>query len=370
MVVCLHRERQFLSRLLDHAEGCYNDLIVVHDGPDLDDVGSLVKARGGRFFERPRQFSGDGHYPFAWQQARHDWIFRPDADEYPGSSLAAWLRDFQLMPSPDMDISGFEFIIPLWTGSAQATQRWPYRPTLIHRNRIRYFSLCEQWLVPDHWWQRVEQVLCHEPANRNFGAGYLRNLTKRLRFLYATVLGLMRAPDAFDRWRWEDPDWPPKWEALRRHPMRTALVRLWGSFYGNAREMVHSGEPFKPLLLLHYPLHHWITCMAFHAVQKEWRRVQAEGLEPGGMVERGDSPQRVFILDGPEADAQWETARSSGGECWIVSKRAPRNDPHRISELRARVLMRLDDLLVCSGNQTAWADEFLCRNRKQSPLRA
>ena len=98
--------------------------------------------------------------------------------------------------------------------------------------------------------------------------------------------------------------------------------------------------------------------------------MQAEGLEPGGMVERGDSPQRVFILDGPEADAQWETARSSGGECWIVSKRAPRNDPHRISELRARVLMRLDDLLVCSGNQTAWADEFLCRNRKQSPLRA
>jgi hypothetical protein len=102
--------------------------------------------------------------------------------------------------------------------------------------------------------------------------------------------------------------------------------------------------------------------MAFRAVRKEWMHVQSLGLEPGGMVERGDSPQRVFILDGPDADAKWNAARRSGDGCWIVSKDAPPNDARRISELRARVLMRLDDLLIHSPDQIAWAEEFLCRN--------
>ncbi len=101
MVVCLYRERDFLSRLLSRAEGCYDDLIVVHDGPDLDDVRPLVQARGGRFFERPRKFSGVGHYIFGWQQARCDWIFRPDADEYPSLGLAEWLRSFRKAPEPE-----------------------------------------------------------------------------------------------------------------------------------------------------------------------------------------------------------------------------------------------------------------------------
>lgn len=31
LVVCLYKERDLLERLLQHAEGCYDDLVVVHD---------------------------------------------------------------------------------------------------------------------------------------------------------------------------------------------------------------------------------------------------------------------------------------------------------------------------------------------------
>ncbi|MFA6560860.1 MAG: glycosyltransferase [Verrucomicrobiia bacterium] len=363
MVVCLYRERDFLSRLLAHAEGCYDDLVVVHDGPDLDDVRSLVEAHGGRFFERPRRFAHESHFIFAWKQCRHDWIFRPDADEFPSLQLVEWFRNFRAAPEPAADTSGFEFIFPLWNGSSQATSRWPYRQALFNRQRIRFVGLSEQWFVADGKWERVARILCHEPGNKNYGMDYLLRMAKRKRWLYATVLGLMRPPAALDCWRWEDAGWPKKWEAVRRHPLRTAVTRLFSSFWGNACEMIQSGEPFKPLLLTHYPLHHWITCTTFRAVQEEWARVQSLGLEPGGMGERGVSPQRVFILDGPDADSKWEAARCSGDGCWIVSKHVPRKDAARISELRARVLMRLDDLLVHSADQTAWAEEFLCRNR-------
>jgi glycosyltransferase involved in cell wall biosynthesis len=369
MVVCLYRERDFLSRLLKRAEGCYDDLVVVHDGQDREDVRALVEAQGGRFFERPRKFSGDGHYIFGWQQARCDWIFRPDADEYPSPGLAEWLRGFRKAPEPDPAVSGFELIIPFWSGSTRATTRWPRRPTLIHRGRIRYIDVCEQWLIPDGRWVRVDEVLCHEPERKNFGASYLRHTAKRKRWLYATVLGLMQTPTALDCWRWNKPDWPLKWEALRLHPLRTALIRWFTSYWGNGREMIRSGEPFKPLLLAHYPLNHWITCMAFRAVRKEWARVQALGLEPGGMGERGNSPQRIFILDGPDADARWESARCSGDICWIVSRDSSPNDVRRVSEVRARVLMRLDDLLIHSPDQALWAEEFLCRNLAEAPAK-
>ena len=52
LVVCLYRERDMLARLLEQAAGCFDDLVVVHDGPDEEDVRSLVEAHGGRFFER------------------------------------------------------------------------------------------------------------------------------------------------------------------------------------------------------------------------------------------------------------------------------------------------------------------------------
>jgi hypothetical protein len=34
LFVCLYKERDLLERLLQHAEGCYDDLVVVHDGPE------------------------------------------------------------------------------------------------------------------------------------------------------------------------------------------------------------------------------------------------------------------------------------------------------------------------------------------------
>jgi len=49
-------------------------------------------------------------------------------------------------------------------------------------------------------------------------------LTKRKRWLYATVLGLMRSPIELGCWRWEEVDWPRKWEVLRRHPLLAGLT--------------------------------------------------------------------------------------------------------------------------------------------------
>jgi hypothetical protein len=54
LVVCLYKERDLLERLLQHAEGCYDDLVVVHDGPEEAVPAEDRRPKGG---EQPNQKS-------------------------------------------------------------------------------------------------------------------------------------------------------------------------------------------------------------------------------------------------------------------------------------------------------------------------
>jgi len=76
LVICVYKETAMLDRLLRDAADCYDDLVVVHDGPAAPDeserIKQLVVQRGGRFFVRPRAFQQEPHWPFAWEQARHE----------------------------------------------------------------------------------------------------------------------------------------------------------------------------------------------------------------------------------------------------------------------------------------------------------
>src|SRR5215510_4248961 len=104
LIVCIYGDRQPLQRLLERSEGCYDELLVVHDGPDFEDVRSLVEKYGGRFRERPRAFSQEPHFPFAFGQASNDWILRLDSDEFPSTELREWLVRFRHAPEPPTDV--------------------------------------------------------------------------------------------------------------------------------------------------------------------------------------------------------------------------------------------------------------------------
>src|SRR5215813_211488 len=98
LVVCVHQDRELLQRLLEETRNLYDDLVVVHDGPDSTNVRSMVEAVGGRFFERERAYQQEPHWPFAWGQARYDWILRLDSDEAPSPELKRWLEAFRKGP--------------------------------------------------------------------------------------------------------------------------------------------------------------------------------------------------------------------------------------------------------------------------------
>lgn len=271
LAVCIYRERDMLQRQLERAGGCYDDLVVVHDGPDDSSVRSLVEAHGGRFFEQPRRFQQEPHWPFAWGEAHHDWILRWDADEFPDEALHNWLRAFRNAPEPAEDVSGFTCILPLWDGKRARTSRWPRRVALINRNRVRYIGIADQPPIADGRFVDLELVLHHQPLRACYGIRYTALNPKVRRWHDAIAQSLLGRPTDLPCWRWDSPEWPWKWEQIRRRPLATALTRLVLSPIWNARDAIQCGEFPHPSFLTFFPLQHWLTCMSYMKLRRRAR---------------------------------------------------------------------------------------------------
>jgi hypothetical protein len=276
LVVCLHHERDLLARLLERAGGCYDDLVVVHDGPDDTDVRLLVESHGGRFFERPRCFQQEPHWPFAWAQARHDWILRWDADEFPSDALKDWLRAFRAQAEPPTDVSGFTCIWPLWDGKRARTRRWPRRIFMINRQRVRYFGMADQPPVADGEFVPLDLILHHQPVRKCYGIRYTVGRSKVRRWHEEIARSLLGKPTDLPCWRWDSPDWPKKWEQIRRRPLWTGLRRLVLSPIWNARDAIRCGEFPRPSFLTFFPLQHWLTCMSYIKMRRRERSARRQ----------------------------------------------------------------------------------------------
>src|ERR1700736_4636237 len=149
MIVCTHGDRQPLTRLLERSRDCYDELLVIHDGPDFEDVRSLVLQYKGRFIERPRAFNQEPHIPFALGEAANDWILRFDSDEYPSPELREWLMQFRKQTEVGRDISGYSWICPAWNGRKAITRYWPNKVVrFFNRQKVRVISVCENGVQP------------------------------------------------------------------------------------------------------------------------------------------------------------------------------------------------------------------------------
>jgi len=264
LVVCVHRQRDLLERLIRESAGCYDELIVLHDKPDIQNVREVTLAAGGRFFEREPVFLQEPHWPFAWGEARHDWILRLDADEFPSPELKKWLQDFRRAPEPASQISGYTCIWPLWDGSRAISKKWPSgRLFLFHRSRVRFFGMCEQSPVPDGPCESLDLVLCHQPKRKSYGLYntlFRRQSREGAAYIARCLLG---KPTDLVCWRWPSDVWPEHWERIRQRPLRTAFKRMVkGTLYG-FRDQWQAERKLFPVAAITGPLHQLLICFKY-----------------------------------------------------------------------------------------------------------
>jgi hypothetical protein len=314
LVVCVYRQRDLLARLLRSAAGVYDDLIVVHDGPeetvgtppnidkeerapaiDFSNLSSdaalptqyrkpnrmpnpgnireLVSRNGGRYFEGPRCLQQEPHWPFAWWQAKHDWILRLDADEVTAPPLNDWLQLFRKAQEPTTDVSGYTCIWPLWNGRQEVTTHWPAgRVFLFHKQRVRFFGMVEQVPMCDFRFEALNLRLEHRPTRKSYGLSNL--LLRRDAFHWRRVIArsLLGKPTALSHWRWSDESWPEVWEQIRRRPLTTALYRLffWPIFA--ARDFWRYERRWLPKAILCGGVHHCLIALKYWMLQRHGER--------------------------------------------------------------------------------------------------
>ena len=272
LVVCVHRQRDLLERLLRESTGCYDELLVEHDIPDSQDVRSVVLAAGGRFFERPSASHQEPQWPFLWAQAKNDWILRLDSDEFPGPELRGWLKRFRLAAEPDPGISGYTCIWPLWDGQRTVSKKiWSGRALLFHRHRVRFFGLGEQSPIPDGRFETLDLVLHHQPKRKSYG---LHNvLVRKESYAWRDTLArdLLGKPTDLPCWRWENETWPPHWEQIRQRPLSTGLRRLVMESFRALRQQWRVEGRFFFEAALNGPLFHALVCFQFWRIRRRQR---------------------------------------------------------------------------------------------------
>ena len=306
LVVCIHRERDLLERLLRKADGCYDDLVVIHDGPEnvhgsepetpeptqlppidygeatgksiLRDgyhspvapalqqgISELVRAHNGRYFEGPRCYQQEPHWPFAWEQSRYDWILRLDADEFPSDELRGWLRKFRGAPEPAAGISGYTCIWPLWNGRKEMTRHWPAgRNFLFDRRRVRFFGMVEQVPIPDEHWEPLNLRLCHQPLRKSYGLANI--LVRKQGYHWRRVISqsLLKEPKNLPRWRWHDAAWPPIWRRIREQSVVVGIYFLLRDTGATLKAQWRAERRLMPLMALATPLHHFLINLELH----------------------------------------------------------------------------------------------------------
>ncbi len=275
LLVCTYGDREPLKRLLERSRDCYDELIVVHDGPDFEGVRSLVVQRGGSFIERPRAFSQEPHIPFAIGEAANEWILRFDSDEYPSGELRDWLLDFRKASNVDPKIAGYRWICPAWNGRKRITMNWPYKfLRLFNRNKVTMIGLCENGPEPDAGYTspRIPLRFWHEPSSPSLG---LRNIFGKERTRQARkniARALLGSPKNHPRWRYESDEWPTGWRQVKERPILTGLWRLLVWPPRQALAMMLVGDFPRPSVFTHAGIFHATVCFRYWRMKREQLR--------------------------------------------------------------------------------------------------
>jgi hypothetical protein len=270
LIVCVHLQRDLLERLIQKSQDCWDDLAVVHDGPDEAGIRTIVEAAGGRFFERPRESQVEPLLAFAFGQTLHDWILRFDSDEFPSDEMRNWLKEFRRASEPPSEISGYTCIWPAWDGHKRITKKWPAgRNFLFHKQRVRFFAIGEQSVIPDGIFKALDLVLEHQPKRKTLGLSnvlFRKNAYQWRAFIAQSLIG---KPTDLPCWRWTDPQWPTGWEQIRQQPLQTAARRLVMGTLRTLRDQWRADKRIYLEASLNGPIYHALICFKYWQISRK-----------------------------------------------------------------------------------------------------
>jgi glycosyltransferase involved in cell wall biosynthesis len=207
-------EARMIERCLDSLSGVVDEIIVVHDGPCHDATLDIAARYGCRVFVRPAYGHCDHHLPFAYEQARGEWLLSVDADEFLSAELRSSLRAL----ATDANVDRYELLWKIWDGEKYTTENGPFKPVLSRRRVLRMVGIIHSKGEVNSAVKQVPLHLEHRPHIAGFSwklvrtvwrrrlllhaREYLSNLDAAPRFNYPGTLRWTARRQWINRWAW------------------------------------------------------------------------------------------------------------------------------------------------------------------------
>jgi hypothetical protein len=213
--VVVHNEGDVVERCLRSLDGVVDEIVLVHAGRCVDRTLEIGRAHGARVFERGPGHS-ETHTPFAYEQARGEWLLSIDGDEWLGGRTRAALRSLVRTGAAD----GYAFVWPLWHRGRELTSRGPHKLTLMRRSKVRAVGLMHRGETIDGTVMRVPLRLEHRPRYGEFSLGKVRH--KMLPRAARQAAEYLSDADALPRFGY--PPGHARWSRRRRFLNRHAAL--------------------------------------------------------------------------------------------------------------------------------------------------
>jgi hypothetical protein len=237
--------------------------------PQAGSIHELVAKYGGRFFEGPRCWQQEPHWPFAWAQAKHNWILRLDADEFPSPELKHWLETFRSSPEPSNKLAGYTCTWPPWNGRRATSMKWPAgRIFLFDRRRLQFFGMAEQVPVSETIFSEQDLILKHQPVRKSYGVRNVILRQQAYRWRQVIALSLLKTPTDLPRWRCADHAWPLPWSQIRSDPLKYATRALVLMPLFTAKTMLKSRNWPRPGIVFQSAVNHFMLAMLFWSLRR------------------------------------------------------------------------------------------------------
>lgn len=174
----VYNEEGLIRRALDSIKGVADEIIIVHDGECTDQTLAIAREYTRNVHIRPHLGGSDPHRIFILNQAKNDWVFMLDADEF----LSAGLKNFLENATLDAAFGAYSFKWPLWNGERYVTHS-NYRACLFNKTKawaVGLHNYSTQTIAPI---RKLDFILEHQPKQNKVSfsrfSGQLKNRLDR-----------------------------------------------------------------------------------------------------------------------------------------------------------------------------------------------
>lgn len=202
--ICLvaYNEEKMIRRCLESVKNIADEIIIVMDGKSQDKTEAICREYTDKVFIRNHIGFSDPHLPFAFKQAKGDWVLRIDADEFFTEESAKEIKPLMLNDS----IDGYFFLWRLWNGKKYITKNKPHKPVLFRKNKLFFLGVPHGIMETYGKSQTTNISLEHQPEYNNWN--WSTSKTKHLRRIKLHAQFLFKEFSEVPKYNYRGRDYP------------------------------------------------------------------------------------------------------------------------------------------------------------------